>query len=242
MIKRNADGSLYGIVYSQLAEKIALGEWKVGEKIPTEMELCKLFGVSRITVRRALDELLQRGLIRKEMGKGTFVEQPLMLSPRTQIYSFTNEIIRMGYKPGAKLIFQKEISANKKIAEDLGIHENDKIIYLRRLRTANNFPLFIGDSYLNTQAFPNISNADFSKLSIAQIIDETLKLKVVRVEQWINTSNPSDEIANLLKLDIGCPILKMKRIVYLEGGIPVESVIAYFHPQHYTHYSEIIME
>lgn len=242
MIKRTATGSLYGQLYNDLVDKISAGEWKVGDKIPTEAELCELYGVSRITVRRALNELLQKGLIRREIGRGTFVEEPVTVSPRTQIYSFTNEIIRLGYKPGVQLIKQERRTASESVAQDLRINPGDPVIYVRRLRTANEAPLFVADSFLNFHEFPQLGKADFSGLSIAEIIRGSLNKKAIRVEQWINTCLASKSIAALLCLDNKSPVLKMKRIVYIEGGTPVETVEAYFHPQHYTHYSEVIMD
>jgi GntR family transcriptional regulator len=242
MIKRNSSGSLYGIVYDQLVAKITSGEWKTGDQIPPELELCKFYDVSRITVRRALDEMMQKNLIRREIGKGTFVESSVLLSPRQQIYSFTNEIIRMGFTPGVKLLKRKEVRANHVIAEDLKIKPEEVILFIGRLRTANNQPLYIGESHFNTVGFPKLLEADFSENSLAKVIDLTLNLKVVRVEQWITACPVSTANAKLLELENGVPVLNMKRIVYVEGGIPVETVQVYFNPKHYTYYSEIILD
>ena len=242
MLRRNASGSLYGILYDQMVAKITSGEWKPGDQIPPELELCKIYDVSRITVRRALDEMLQKGLIRREMGRGTFVEGGLMLSPHQQIYSFTNEIIKMGLRPGAKLLKQKETRADHSVAQDLKINEGDATLFVNRLRTANDLPLFFSESYFNVTAFPNLLNADFSGDSLAKIIDLTINLKVIRVEQWVTARNAWARLAKLLVLEENAPVLNMKRIVYVEGGIPIETVQVYFNPMHYTYYSEIILD
>ena len=103
-LSRSSAGTLYHQILLGLTEQIESGEIGVGDRLPSEADLVSDFGVSRTTARRALDELRRQGLVRREPGRGTFLASPRLRSNLAYLHSFTEEIERWGYTPGARLI------------------------------------------------------------------------------------------------------------------------------------------
>lgn len=241
MITRSNRGTLYQQVYDLLLERITSGEFQIGSQLPTEKELCEQFGVSRITIRSAMDKLEAKGLVQRDIGRGTFVDEPKINSPHIRLHSFSKEIEALGYVPGAKLLECKKIQANEKTAKQLGIKKGKEILFVSRLRTANNSPIFLGHSCLNIQEFPQLEKADYSCISLAQLFNSLLPDPISRIVQWISAQSVDKEISEYLGLDNGSRVLVMERIIHTTKNVPVESIVAYFHPDRYKNYTEVIL-
>lgn len=242
MLKRTNSGTLYHQVYDHLLDSIQSGALPVGTQLPTENELCEKYGVSRITIRRALGELLNKGFIRRESGKGTFVEEPRLNLPHFKLHSFTKEIENLGYKPGNILLNSYITQADDDVASKLEIDLGDSVLLVSRLRTANKLPLFVGNSYINIKKFPQLKDADYSCISLAELFNTLSIGKATKIAQWITVSRANDTIAKHLGLEIGSPILNMERVIYTSNDTPVEFALAYFHPNRYKNYTEVILE
>ncbi|MEG2799577.1 MAG: GntR family transcriptional regulator, partial [Erysipelotrichaceae bacterium] len=129
-------------LYCQLAdiieENISNGTWKQGFKIPSERELSIIHGMSRITVRNAIDELARQGKLEKVQGKGTFVLSKSIIQNLGNVYSFSKEMEKQGKISFTKLVHKEIAIASKKLADRLGVDEGERIIYIERLRCADN--------------------------------------------------------------------------------------------------------
>lgn len=239
---RSSDGTLYKQVLSRLFEAIDSGKITIGEKLPTEAELMKTYGVSRTTARRALDELRRQGLVRREPGKGTFRAGPVLQADLPYLHSFSDEIRRLGYQPGARLISQQEIVADEPVATKLSVSVGGPLLYVRRLRTADEQPIFVCDSYLPLTRFPALRDADYSVTSLHELFEHAVGRRIIRATQWIGVAIAPQDIANLLGLPTSRPVLHIQRVTYVQGNVQVESVQAFFHPDRYQHYNELIAQ
>ncbi len=238
----SSEGTLYQQVLSRLIEAIESGKIGAGAKLPTEAELAQSYGISRTTARRALDELRRQGLVRREPGRGTFRADPVLRADLPYLHSFSDEIRRLGYRPGAKLLLQNEMTADQVVANQLNIELGSPVLYIRRLRTADEKPIFVCDSYLPLTRFPALRDADYSGNSLHDLFVQIVGREVVRATQWIGVTTASNEITMLLGIEADSPVLQLQRVTYVEGNLQIESVQAFFHPSRYQQYSELVTQ
>lgn len=238
-LSRSNVGTLYHQLLSELVEQIESGDIGVGDRLPSEADLERDYSVSRTTARRALDELRRQGLVRREPGRGTFLASPRLRSDLAYLYSFSEEIERWGYRPGARLISQKEIGADKTVGKRLEVEPGEKVLYVRRLRLADEQPIFVCDSYLPVGRFPELRDADYGSVSLQALFEATTGRKVARAHQWIEAAAAPRDIAGLLEIEASTPVLKIERVAFVEGDRPIENVEAFFHPERYRHYNEL---
>ena len=238
-LSRSSVGTLYHQILSRLHERIESGDIGVGARLPSEADLERDYGVSRTTARRALDELRRQGLVRREPGRGTFLVGPRFSSDLARLYSFSDEIRRRGHEPGSRLVGREEIPASEEVASRLDIEPGERILLVRRLRLADGKPIFVGDSYLPIGRFPALGEADYGVVSLSNLFRETVGTGVYRARQWIGATSAPADVATLLELEEGAPVLQVKRVSCVLGDASVEYVEAFFHPGRYQHYNEL---
>lgn len=239
-LRRSSDGTLYRQLVDLLLSRIARGELKPGEQLPTEQALCEQFGVSRTTARRSLDELRRVGVASRQPGRGSFVAEPNLHAAMPYLHSFTDEIRRLGYRPGAVTLLQRTMPATDEVAADLSLAVGMPVLQVRRLRTADDQPIFVVDSFFNTVRFPGLLDLDLSVLSIYSAIEDELRVSILRAAQWTAAEAASSWVVRALGMRSGAPVLAMRRITYAAGDIPIETVRAYFHGKRYTSYVELL--
>jgi GntR family transcriptional regulator len=238
-LSRSSAGTLYHQILLGLTERIESGEIGVGDRLPSEADLVSDFGVSRTTARRALDELRRQGLVRREPGRGTFLASPRLRSNLAYLHSFTEEIERWGYTPGARLVWQEERAADEEVAARLEIGVGERVLFVRRLRLADERPIFVCDSHLPVGRFPALKDADYGAISLSELFEERTGRKVEYSRQWIGAATATPDVAALLEIPAGVPVLKVRRITLVTGDAPIELVEAHFHPERYQHYNEL---
>lgn len=164
-------------LYCQLAdsieEKINEGIWKKGTQIPSERELSTLYGMSRITVRNAIDELVRQGKLEKIQGKGTFVLNRSIIQNLGNVYSFSGEMEKQGKISSTKLVSKDFIKADKKLAYHLGVNEEDPLLCIVRLRCAEDqVPIMLEKTYFVLETHSYVLNIDFDKESLYRTLKD----------------------------------------------------------------------
>lgn len=160
MLDDKAPVALYYQLKEMLVAKIKNGEWAIESKIPTERELCDLYMVSRITVRKALEDMEREGYLSRKQGKGTFVTSPKIEQRLSRFYSFSEEIKKMGLEPSAQMMEFSILPADEKLAAALAVNKNSSLYSIKRLRLANNEPFALEISYLPCDLFPGLSREE----------------------------------------------------------------------------------
>jgi GntR family transcriptional regulator len=172
---------LYCKLAEEIEDKINKGIWPHGTKIPSERELVSMYGVSRITVRNAVEELAQQGKLEKVQGRGTFVASPSIMQPLSNVYSFSNEMKKQGKIASTKLVCRVIIAANKKLAEHLNIAPEDQVIYIERLRCAEgDTPILIERTYFPLKNCEFVLDIDLEKQSLYQTLEQTYNIRINR--------------------------------------------------------------
>ncbi|NOH62228.1 phosphonate metabolism transcriptional regulator PhnF [Vibrio sp. RE88] len=209
-----------------------------GEYLPPEATLAQRFSVNRHTLRRAIDELVNNGLVQRHQGKGNMVvRQPKEYRLHSGAH-FTKNLIEQGAMPRSEVLQSRMISASPKIARYLGIDEGSKIIHIRTLRKTEESPRTIIDHYLSdTTWWPVLKN--FTNGSLHQFIQRGLDISLERKETRVGAKIPSNEECRLLQISTNTPLLKIKTTNVIKGT----ETIAEFSTSHTrADATEIVME
>ena len=157
--------SKYEYVKQSIQKKIADHEWKGNQVIPSENKLCEYYQVSRITIRRAMDELVHEGVLYRIKGKGCFVREK-ETDKLSHIYSFTEAILLQGKQPSKQQISFSKEPAGTEIAAKMGLTPTDEIYKIKCLYLADQLPYCVNTSILPTYMFPKLEFFDFNKNSL----------------------------------------------------------------------------
>ncbi|QWT17814.1 GntR family transcriptional regulator [Collinsella sp. zg1085] len=202
---------LYQQICAELKAAISSGQYAPKDKLPSEPELSKRYGVSRITVRRAVEELCDEGYVVKQQGRGTFVSSPPIdrfLLQHDMVKSFSHVCADAGAIPGAQLISREIIPAGAEEQDFLQLDEQDLVLHIRRLRTADNTPIFLENIFLPYLSFRELLTRDLNDCSIFETIAElTGTLPAHTPFRMVEAVKASAEQAAYLSISPGDPLL-----------------------------------
>jgi GntR family transcriptional regulator len=216
---------------------IQTGQLKENERIPSEMTLSERFGVSRPTVRKALDELFFSGVLWRKQGKGTFVA-PFRIEENLMTYTpFAEEVKAMGKQPQIMIISKKIIPAGPEVANQLQLDAENKVIELIGLRKIEDKPVTIRCSYYPMQLFPDIISEFKDNQPVHEIISHYLftqhSLIPERVIQTFQVNMARDWEAALLSVEKNFPLLIWDGIFFANNQQPFEYCRSYYRSDRY---------
>ena len=220
MLKQDAITPLYVQLMEELETSIRNGVYKPGDKIMTEAEMAKEYGVSLITVRKAVGSLMEKGLVVRKQGKGTFVTKPKYSRNMKKLQSFTEMCEQMGVKPGAQVLENRLIAADKKVADRLGIEPGSNVVYISRLRLADGEPVQVEKSYFPLK-YAFLLEEDLNNGSMFECLKEKAGAKVASSEKMIELCRATAEEAALMDVKKGDYLLFVKSTAYDENGEPM---------------------
>jgi len=216
MIDRLSPVPLYAQLREKLKEKIRRGEWKVGEQIPTEMELVKEYQVSRATVRTALDSLVLEGYILKRHGVGTFVVQLRPMLGFEPLISLNYALEVGGIESHNIVVASEKIKPNWQLKAIMRWKEQINCFHVRRLRLVENIPIALEDSYFHPAVERYLESRDLTG-SIAKILLNEAHMVISKVEQVIVPRESDDEERRFLRLGEELLVLDLQRWIYAQG-------------------------
>jgi len=238
-IVRDSKLPFYHQLYEILRSNIVDGTWQPGDLLPAESELIEQYGVSRITVRQALDALVKDGLIYRQRGRGTFVAHPSVEQGLSRIISFTEDMRQRHFTPGTKILSAELVPAPKEIAGKLQIKPGDELARLERLRLADGEPLSIEESYLVHRLCPDILDGDYAQTSLREALEQNYGIRLVRAKQTIKAILAPAQIAKKLSTPSKSALLFIERVSHSDQGTPVEFLRLYHRGDRYTLYNEL---
>lgn len=205
-----------------LLEKIETGEWKPNELIPSEQELQKMFGISRITVRQALSDLVHEGLLLRERGRGTFVAPPKMTHSPQARDTLTEYMLARGIRPGWRVIERYYTEATKEVAVQLNLITDSLVYCIRRLRLADDEPIGHHVAFLPEVFAAKINEDALLEGGSLNYISHLPQVQHSRALRTVEAVAASDIDAQLLHIPPGSPILMIQRTIFVPGGEPIE--------------------
>lgn len=232
---------LYYQIKQILLETIENGELKPGELVPTEKALCELHGVSKITVNKAIMELVNEGVLYREKGKGTFVAKPKEKHQLNQLKGFTEEMKEKGLNTDVKILSFHTREATKQIKLALNMKDTDnKIIEITRLRISDNSPVAIETAWIPYNLFPDMTREMIEGKSLYSIFREKYGYYPKRAKQTVEPIMLNDYESMLLGRPSSSLALMFQRNTYIEDGTPIEYTKAIYRSDKYKY--EVILE
>jgi len=220
--------ALWRQIATQLEEGIRHQTFGPGERLPTEQQLARRFGVNRHTVRRSVASLEDRGLVRAEQGRGTFVQEGILdyqVGKRTR---FSETIRRQQKTPKGELLQALEVPADRQVAKALKIKPGAAVIRLDRMGYADDRPLSLAVHYFPALRFPALVEAYRSSRSITAALKKCGLQDYTRQSTKVTTRMPDSEEARLLRTPKTRPILVTESVNVDGDGKPIEFGVARF--------------
>lgn len=213
---------LYARLRDELRAGILDGRLAPGSKLPSEYELTEQHGVSRITVRQALNDLQKEGLIVKLHGKGAFVSHPRAAQSLNRLQGLGEALAPQGQAVHSKRLAMKRLKASAEVARQLELPPGSEVYHLLTLRYLDRQPLAVTGSYLPLATGERVARADISQRDLIDVFEREFGLKVHQAQLEISARRASAKEARLLGVEPGEPVLQVQRLLCAEGVAPLQ--------------------
>ena len=220
---------LYYQLYRLLERFIFERHLELDDRFPAEESIASAFSVSRPTANRATRELLQRGWLRRERGRGTFVGAGsfVELAIRSDELSFSDQF-REDPRFLTRIALRQTRPAPDEISHALELPEGAPVVELRRIRSIDEHPLLVSDAYLSADRFPTLDVEEFADGSLFSTLRKRHAATIARCERWLSASEIlAQDIADLLQIPLLTPILLIRALVYDAQDRPIACTITY---------------
>jgi GntR family transcriptional regulator len=215
---------------------IESGKLKPGDKLYSEAEFCKKFNISRMTVRRVINDLANEGYIQRVAGKGSFVCEPKIIEKLTYVSTFTEDMKSRGLKPDRRLLEREVEEPSAKVSDILNLDPDDKTIRVKMLLYANEEPICLQELFLPFQMFQGfmrITNEEIISRDLCEILNTFLVRPVLWAKQTVEAVILKSKDAKLLEVSTTIPGLLCERVTYDELDTPIEYVTFLYRADRY---------
>ena len=221
-----ADVPVYQRIKDYLLEQIHAGQWKEGDAIPSEQELSKQFGVSRMTVNRAVRELTAEQVLTRVQGSGTYVAQAKYQSTLVEIKSIAEEVHARGHRHRSELHLLERAKASELMAMPFAMKAGAPLFHSVIVHFENDVPIQVEDRWVNPSVAPDYMQQDFSAITPNEYLMAVAPLQGVNYS--IEALSPPRDIAEMLQIQQKDPCLVLKRRTLSKGQ--AASVVTMWHP------------
>lgn len=226
-------GPQYKYIAAVFRRRIFLGEYREGDRLPSETEICEEFGVSRMTARQAVTLLVNAGQVQRIQGSGAFVTSGRLERDLNTITGFHEDFASMGLDPGAEVISRERRRPTQMEQQKLGVSPQQEVVAVTRLRTLSGVPIGVQTMVVPISVVPDIEIFDLEHRSFYAHLRELGK-PLTRAEQHIAAVVRPD-IAEQLGIDPGIPYLQMDRVSFV-GDLAVEHLVSSFRADKYAYH------
>jgi len=229
----NSDSSipLYLQLKQAITEEINRGTYLPGEKLPTEMELCDTYKVSRITVRKAVLDLVEEGVLIRQQGKGTYVKRPKLQRELVSVSGFSEDMVSSGNTPHNEILSYQIKAASRNISEKLNIPLGCNVLELKRMQYLEKQNLSLEITTYSLDLFPNLENQlkQHKDISMHRILKENYDVVPAYGDKVVNVTFASAEEAELLKCTVSDPLFEIEKIAYNNEKLAIYYSLIYYH-------------
>ncbi len=222
-MSENLNKPLYSRIQEYLADLILSGKLKPESKIQSEREFSEDLGVSRMTVRKALTELVNEGLLERKHGSGTYVAKPKITYESVEMLDYLQAMQQRNIATASQLLEFSEMVASLRLAEILEIEIGAPIYHLVLLRFANRVPVILERSFFPCSCCPKMEEWNFEKTSTIDLLTSVYGLKLDRISQSVEAVGANETVAQQLRVEEGFPLLMLSRLII--GSDPIRPVV-----------------
>jgi len=217
----------YFRIKQAVLERIAGGTWGPGAMIPSEVELCREFGVSRTTARKAVADLAYEGRLVVVQGKGTFVATPKVEEHFVQrAFGMHEDMQRRGMTLTTQVLRQEVAEASPEVARRLKLRRGEAVHLIVRLRFVDQEPMLISTTYIPYGLCPDLATDDLTECSLYALLRDRYGLAIARGERRLEAVAADQREARLLDIALGSPLLLLDSVAYAADGRPFEHSVA----------------
>jgi GntR family transcriptional regulator len=213
---------LYFQIEQDLASLIASGTLAPGSQLPSEEELVQRYGVSRTTVRKAVQELDRLGLIEIRRGRGTFVRTEKIAQEFTELTGFVEDMVAMGLQPSAKVLGTGPTRANEMVARQLRVPIGTAVMQIRRVRMADDVAMSLDETYLPMELGRKVVENDLEVYPIFSLLEGKYDTPLLEADYRLEATAADPLVAEALGIDFKSPILLIERVSYSLDRRPVD--------------------
>jgi DNA-binding GntR family transcriptional regulator len=214
LIDREDHQKLYFQLYEILKKKIESNEWLVGSQIPTEDELCKMFSVSRATVRTAVLELVRQGYLKRQQGKGTFIHKNYVSEGLTMLTNFRELLYEEGLNFTTNVLARTVMMPIDGLDVKLDIPKDKHVIYIKRLRSIDNEPVLLQETYIPYHICPLLLEEDIEHQSLFELFEKKYGIKITRVKNYIEIASLHSDEKQLVNLPENSQAILLNQYFY----------------------------
>ncbi|MFD1125470.1 GntR family transcriptional regulator [Lentilactobacillus raoultii] len=214
---------IYIQIHNDIKRNIEAEKWKIGDRIPSERELSGEFGVSRMTLRQAIQTLVDEGILERRVGSGTFVANQKVQEKMSGVTGFTDLMLAQGKKPSSKTISYHTMEPSLSEMEKLKITQDQSVLRMERIRYGDNVPICFEVATVPENIVAGLEKSEVTS-SLYRALEQKKNLSLGKAQQTVSAMLASERIAEYLDIKRGDAILRLRQITYLQDGRPFEYV------------------
>jgi GntR family transcriptional regulator len=229
---------LYYQVQHTISQRIGRGEYAPGTQLPSETELSRELGVSRVTVREALRVLAQENILFKVQGRGTFVaNHPNVAQPSRNFTGYLEDLYDQLDRVSVKQIDIARVSVTDDVRSTLALGEQDKeVVRIKRTRYVDDQPYAFTINVLPLEIGSHLNKDSLQQTPLVRILEENLKIQIIDAHETITAAAADTEIAQSLDLPFLSPVMHVRRVLFTVDEKPLQIVDSYYRADKF-HYS-----
>ncbi|MPY90150.1 MAG: UTRA domain-containing protein [Luteitalea sp.] len=239
MLRKDSPIPLYYQLKTAIEARIDEGVWPPDTQLPSERQLCDQFGISRITVRQALAELVREGRLVRSHGRGTYVAHAHLKKPLFPLVSFTEDLREHGLEAGARVLRFERTTPPPHVALALRLASGEKTIVLQRLRLANRRPVAIETVHLPERLCPGFLEEDMADRSLYATLETRYRLVPAHARQQWQAVRCAAADAQLLAVAKGSPVLRIDQTTHDQRGRAFEYMESFFRGDKFVFFAEL---
>ncbi|MFT3983632.1 MAG: GntR family transcriptional regulator [Lachnospiraceae bacterium] len=221
MLERNNPKPLYQQLRDILVDEIESGTWAVNERIPSENKLSEIYGLSRMTVRSVISDLVKEGVLYRVQGKGTFVAEKIVAVSPSYI-GIREQLEKMGYEVKTKIIECKTVPCQNTVAKKLNLEVGAPVFMVKRMRYIKGGPISLHISYVNAEYSERLTEEKLEKEQLCVLLNGEYGVVRKVVSETLESILASEGEAELMEVEKGHPLILLRDILYDQNDNPYE--------------------
>ncbi|GEK29478.1 GntR family transcriptional regulator [Furfurilactobacillus siliginis] len=214
---------IYIQIHNRLRKTVEDGQWQIGDKIPSERELAVQFGVSRMTLRQAVQTLVEEGLLERRVGAGTYVANRKVQERMSGVTSFTELMEQAGKVPSSRTVSYHITTPSLSESEKLQLTSDEQVLRMERIRFGNDEPICFEVATVPERLIRKFSKEDVTN-SLYRVLEDEAGLKVGHAQQTVSAMTASERVSEYLNIKRNDPLLRLRQLSFLDDGTPFEYV------------------